>query len=167
MDGFDLGRALQLRYRQKIRITNDVNNAALGYYASHQRYSSVAFLFQPIFGHAGCGIVIDGKLHQGYYHFAGEVKHLPLTFSEDPVALSKTPEGTRELLGKLVATIVCTLAPEAIALYSDLVWQIQDIEDELKRYLPDGYHPHLEQVDILEEYILLGIYMDCLQVLGE
>lgn len=29
MDGFDLGRALQLRYRQKIRITNDVNNAAL------------------------------------------------------------------------------------------------------------------------------------------
>ena len=79
----DLYNILTQRYQQSFIITNDVNTAAVGYYASQDRYSSITFLFQPTSFYAGAGTIINGQLIKGRLHLAGEVQYLPLNLSND------------------------------------------------------------------------------------
>ena len=70
-------------FHQKIIFANDVNAAAVGYYASQSQYSSLSLLFQPINFGAGAGMVIDGNLVVGYNNLAGEVQYFPMNLSDE------------------------------------------------------------------------------------
>lgn len=51
---------------------------------------------------AGSGIIVNGQLVRGMDHLAGEVALLPLNLSEDYLTLANTPEGTLELVSKIL-----------------------------------------------------------------
>ncbi|MCD8029182.1 MAG: ROK family protein [Erysipelotrichaceae bacterium] len=89
---------LEKKYKIQTIISNDVNSAALGYYASQNQYDSLCFLFQPIGLDAGLGTVIDGKLITGNSYLAGEVKFLPLELSQPKEELFVTPKGILEAM---------------------------------------------------------------------
>ena len=36
-----------------------------------------AFIYQPAIDYVGCGMIIQGKLYNGFSHFAGELRCLP------------------------------------------------------------------------------------------
>lgn len=161
----NLRLALMERYDKKFYFSNDANNAAMGYYATHNEYSSLVFLFQPIEDVGGCGVIIDGKLYQGCQNLAGEIKYLPLNLSSDYVELTMTPFGTNELISKIVLSIISVINPQVIVVKSDLVLDTEELREEVKKYIPEEYIPPIYKITDLKEYILLGNMVWCSQML--
>lgn len=157
----DLYNILTQRYQQSFIITNDVNTAAVGYYASQDRYSSITFLFQPTSFYAGAGTIINGQLIKGRLHLAGEVQYLPLNLSNDKLILNKTPEGAIELVAKTILSIISVISPDAIILSCVLIPQVHELKKELERYVPAQYVPDIIKVEDIQEYILLGLMILC------
>lgn len=157
----DLYNILTQRYQQSFIITNDVNTAAVGYYASQDRYSSITFLFQPTSFYAGAGTIIKGQLIKGRLHLAGEVQYLPLNLSNDKLILNKTPEGAIELVAKTILSIISVISPDAIILSCVLIPQVHELKKELERYVPAQYVPDIIKVEDIQEYILLGLMILC------
>lgn len=157
----DLYNILTQRYQQSFIITNDVNTAAVGYYASQNRYSSITFLFQPTSFYAGAGTIINGQLIKGRLHLAGEVQYLPLNLSDDKLVLNKTPEGAIELVAKTILSIISVISPDAIILSCVLIPQVHELKKELERYVPAQYVPDIIKVEDIQEYILLGLMILC------
>ncbi|MFQ6875469.1 MAG: ROK family protein [Coprobacillus cateniformis] len=157
----DLYNILTQRYQQSFIITNDVNTAAVGYYASQDRYSSITFLFQPTSFYAGAGTIINGQLIKGRLHLAGEVQYLPLNLSNDKLILNKTPEGAIELVAKTILSIISVISPDTIILSCVLIPQVHELKKELERYVPAQYVPDIIKVEDIQEYILLGLMILC------
>ena len=58
-------------------IENDVNCASIGFYHQYSHYQNSALIYQPAVDYVGCGMIIQGKLYNGFSHFAGELRCLP------------------------------------------------------------------------------------------
>lgn len=157
---------LEERYHKPVFIINDVNAAAVGYYASQKEHQSLSMLFQPINRMAGAAVIINGQLIKGFGGLAGEVQLLPLQLSDDYFRLANTPEGTLELVTKQILSIIAIVSPEEIIIYSDLIFDSKDVEREIKKSL-SGFHlthfPHIIKIENLVEYTLLGIMNLCIQ----
>lgn len=167
LEDIDLLSLLSSRYTQKIVLGNDVNTAAVGYYASQNQYSSLTFLFQPISFFAGAGIIINGELVAGKNNLAGEVQYLPMNLSDNYLKLNKTPEGSLELVSKIIICIMSIISPEAIALCCELIPQIEDLKKEIAHYIPKQYIPPIIKIDNALEYTIIGQTILCLQALDE
>lgn len=154
---------LTKRYHQKIIFTNDVNAAAVGYYASQNQYDSLSVIFQPTEFFAGVGTIVNGQLITGKCNLAGEVQYLPLALSEDKLKLNKTPEGMIELVSKIILSIISVISPEAIILFCTLIPHTIELKKELERYIPKEYIPEIIKVYDLNEYCLLGNMILCAQ----
>lgn len=161
----DLYSALTNHYHKNFYISNDANNAAMGYYATHNNFSSLVFLFQPIEDVGGCGIIINGSLYQGRQNIAGEVKYLPLALSDDYVELTMTPFGTYELVSKILLSIMSVIDPQMIVIKSDLILNPEELRQEIGKYIPKEYIPPIDKVNDLKEYILLGNMVWCSQMI--
>lgn len=154
---------LKQKYIQKMIFTNDVNAVAVGYYASQKEYQSLSVLFQPTSFFGGAGTIINGQLICGPSNLAGEVQYLPLNLSDKVFQLNKTPEGTLELVSKIMISIISIINPEAIILFSSLIPQTDELKEELTKYIPQEYIPHIIKIDNLNEYSLLGSMILCAQ----
>lgn len=166
-DDINLKSLLSSRYHQTIILGNDVNTAAVGYYASQNAHSSLAFIFQPIRYYAGAGIIINGQLWVGQHHLAGEVQYLPMKLSDNYMNLNQTPEGCLQIVSQMIASIVAIISPEVIALSCELIPHIDDLKKELLQYLPPLYIPEIVKIDNALEYTILGQMILCLQYLEE
>lgn len=162
-DKIPLYQILKERYSQNIYLSNDVNSAAIGYYASQNEYKNIAFLFQPIRYFAGAGFVVDGSLMKGRNNLAGEVQYLPMNLSDDCMKLNRTPEGTVELVSKLILSIISTMAPEVVVLFSQLTSDVDVLYRELEKILPRKYIPEIIKIDDMVEYNLVGQMVLCAQ----
>ncbi|WP_270639856.1 ROK family protein [Longibaculum muris] len=154
---------LNARYQQTFVFGNDVNTAAVGYYASQKKYTSLAFLFQPSNYFSGTGIIINGQLVRGRFHLAGETQYLPMDLSNDRISLAKTPEGALELVAKTITSIVSMVSPEVVILCCTMIPHIQELKKEMENYLPKQYIPEIIKVDDLQEYTLLGQLILCIE----
>ena len=156
---------LKQRYRQQIRLYNDINVAAMGYYVTHPENKNLFFLFQAISlnAGAGAGVIIDGKLVEGFCHLAGEVSYLPLELSQKQEELSKTPEGTLEIVSKIILTTMYLMAPEVIVVFSELLPDFEVLEEKVKELMFHHSIPKLIKVDNVIEYMLVGQMYLCLK----
>lgn len=159
----DIEKSFSEKYTQKIMMTNDVNAAAVGYYASQKKYQTFMLLFQPISLGAGAGIIVDGKLMSGAHNFAGEVLYLPLSLSQDKSELNSTPEGALELVSKTILSSMCIVDPQAIILFSDLITNTGELEKELEKFVPKAFVPEIVKIEDVLKYILLGQMVLCTQ----
>lgn len=166
LNNFNMYDLLKARYRQKFIIDNDVNTAAMGYYASQKKYSSLVFLFQPTNHYGGAGVIINGQLIKGHAHIAGEVQFLPLRVSDDPQTLAKTPEGSLELVSATIVTLTASIDPEAVVLCCSLIPHIDELTKLIEHYIPSYYLPQIIKIEDIQEYILLGQLILCLQKLS-
>lgn len=160
MDGWEnserLEEMLKARYNCHICICNDVNAAAVGYYSSQNKVSSLTFLFQPIHSMGGAGVVIDNCLLHGMHNLVGEVQFLPLNLSADKKTLSKTPDGCIEVVSRTLVSIISLLSPEELVFYCDFITDINALYDEMATLIPKKYIPPITKVDNMQEYIILG-----------
>lgn len=148
---------LSQKYTQKIVLSNDVNAIVMGFYASQDEYKSISFLLQTkIGGTGGVGHVHNGHLITGRHNVAGEIKYLPIAFSDNYEKIRKTPEGAIEWTAKYCVAITSMVAPEEIVIMNRLVTSVDDVKSEMKKFLPEDFIPDIIQIESLKEYMLIG-----------
>lgn len=156
----DLYLLLKNKYDQKIILGNDVNVAAIGFYLTQESYQNVCLLFQPGDGYGGVGTVINGQLLTGKTNCAGEVQYLPLS-NEDQLKLLQTPDGTIELLSKIVACLTAIVNPEIVAISCTNLEKASDLDDCLATMIPAKYLPRIVKISNLSKYVLNGLQYIC------
>lgn len=107
---FPIGKHIDETWHLNWIVENDANSACIGLAHEYPDIRNMAVIYQPVKDGFGCGIVIDGKLYNGYSHAAGELGNLPFARQEDD-ALKQ--------LETAIETIVCVLNPEMIGYASD------------------------------------------------
>ena len=139
-----LGDYLSAKYHKPVILVNDVNAITLGYRALHEDCDNMLFYFQPIGGAVGgAGVIIDGKLHRGYKHAAGELAGMVSAFIEDADDKIFTPEGALEIVMKNLLIYIMTLAPKKIVLFSVLTPDMNKLRAALNMHVADDYIPEL------------------------
>ena len=161
IERLELEKDLQSRYHQKFIFGNDVNVMALGYYSMQEEYSSLSLIFQPISALSGIGNIVHGQLLIGAHHVSGEIQFMPLNYSKEPIELHTTPEGAVEALAKSIVSVISMLDPELIVICCFMITDVNEVIKEVEKYIPKDYIPHIEQVDYLQEFMLLGTLMLC------
>lgn len=138
------------KYRRPFILCNDANCAAVGYYANHRDCGDLLVYYHPL-GNVvgGAGIVIDGDLQLGKMDIAGECANYLklLNFSEDRYDLSRTPEGIVELIAKIVTPMICTVGPDTLGVYCDLLTDTEELKEYLKRYIPEKHLPQIQKLN--------------------
>ena len=145
----DLVGEFTKKYQRTFVLINDANAAALGYYANHRDCGNLLPYYHPVGNFVGgAGVVIDGNLVIGKKDIAGECANYLklLNFSEDRFDLARTPEGITELVAKIVLPMICTLGPDTLALYCDLLTDPDELKQYLMKYLDEKYIPDIQEL---------------------
>jgi len=155
-------------YHREFIFCNDANTMALGYYSMQKESRNVSFYFHP---HAartsGVGNVINGHLHTGRHNLSGEMQyvHKMAGYSDDPEKLALTPEGTLEIVSKYMITMIANVDPEVIAVYCDMVPDMELLRKKIAETVQEEFIPKLEKVTDVIEYMFAGGMMRCTEAL--
>lgn len=150
LEGTDLKKELSFERTVKLVIENDVNIASIGLSHFYQQ-PHLAFLYQPAVEYVGCGLVIQGKLYNGFSHFAGELRYLP--FYDHDIQKQMLKTDPMELLRLQIETVCCVVNPSFVCLCSD----VGDVR-KIKLTLPPRHCPQIVAVDDMNRYIYDGLY---------
>ncbi len=166
----DLADLLTKRWGVPTYVDNGATAAAAACYVSQTDWDSVAFHAQPV-GVAACdqGYVVDGHPMVGRGGFSGNLKYLAKDYalSMDLDDAAWRYDGTCELVARYLCTTVCTLAPQAIFLWCDLMPDEDEIRKEMTRTLPEEAIPPLVSISDYDGLMLIGELALCLQRLAE
>ena len=159
---FDIVGEMTKRYGRRFVLCNDANATAQGYYANHRDCGDlITYYQQPRAVVGGAGIILNGKLQIGKHDVAGECANYLrlLNFSEDRYDLARTPEGCIELVTKILLPMVCTVGPDTVAVYCDLITDVNELREEMKKYLREEYLPQFSRIqsNLWEMYYGAGV----------
>ena len=160
----DVGERFRTRYGIPFIFLNDANAMALGYYASQKDVSSLAFYFHPRAARtAGVGNIVNGRLIVGNHALAGEMQYVAKTiaYSEDPEQLARTPEGTLEIAGNFLISIISNFDPQRIVIYCDMIPNTLELRRMIAEIIQEEYIPELVKTDDVIEYMFIGGMMAC------
>lgn len=117
-ENIDLGTQLKKKYKLPYVIENDVNVAVIGCSKQYKNIKDMVLIYQPQQDYFGCGILIDGKLYNGFSHAAGELRFLPdKTLYEQDQENKNNP---KEFLENRIKIMKAVIDPEMILAGSDL-----------------------------------------------
>ena len=164
----DVEKRFKDKYGIPFLFVNDANSMALGYYGLQKKNRNLSFYFHPRAARtAGVGNIVNGALHTGSANLAGEMQfmHKIIGYSDDPAELLRTPEGTLEVVGKYLLSIITTFDPELIVLSCDMIYDISKLKDYLTEFIRPEFIPELVKVDDVIEYMFVGGMMTCVEYL--
>jgi len=157
-DHAELCRQLSEKYHHRFYLLNDVNAVALGCSAVHGGHADMLFYFQPLLSWVpGAGLIEEGRLHKGYHNAAGEMRPYMTCMVDHAEDKISDPKGALEIVAKGLLAFICTSAPKYIVLCSELTPDVQEIHEELQKYVPEEYIPPMEIVHEMKEYFLSGL----------
>ncbi len=132
--GTEFMRYYRERYQVPVYFENDVNAAVSGYYYSlpEEGLKCVAGIYFPRTYTPGAGLVIDGEVHKGLHHFAGEIKYIPLSGTWEGLGDNDEAKIT-EMIGTLAVIYICTTAPDRLVLYGGF-WT-DEIQESVRYYI--------------------------------
>ncbi|MBR3317515.1 MAG: ROK family protein [Atopobiaceae bacterium] len=168
-EGFIIGDYLSARYPIPVILCNNTNAAALGWREAHPEYENVTFYSQATgWAMGGQGHVVNGKLLEGAHGNAGEIRLVVNRFSfSRPLHYNPfDPADVLETVGQVLAMDCATFDPEVVALRCDLLPNMEEVADELAKYVPRDAQPLLVHVDNYDECILAGVLARCQQRLA-
>lgn len=142
-----------------VRVENNANCAAYGWYTNQDQYQTVCLMSQPAgWMIGGQGIVVNGKLIRGSHGITGEIRYLLNHMSyEAPLSMNPYDVRTiREIIGKALLANISILDPEVIVIRNDMLLDAEEIKDELKKYLPDFRIPEMIHIDDFNDYVMAG-----------
>ena len=142
-----------------VKVENNANCAAYGWYTNQDQYQTVCLMSQPAgWMIGGQGIVVNGKLIRGSHGITGEIRYLLNHMSyEAPLSMNPYDVRTiREIIGKALLANISILDPEVIVIRNDMLLDAEEIKDELKKYLPDFRIPEMIHIDDFNDYVMAG-----------
>lgn len=142
-----------------VRIENNANCAAYGWYTNQSKYQTVCLMSQPagwLIG--GQGIVVNGKLIRGSHGITGEIRYLLNQMSyETPLSIDPyNVKIIREITGKALLANISILDPEVIIVRNDMLLDVEEIKEELEKYLPASRIPEIIHMDDFNDYVMAG-----------
>lgn len=162
----DIAAMLSEHWGVPVFVDNNASAAAAGCYVSQSDWDSVVFHAQPV-GATECdqGYVVDGKPHTGRGGFAGNIRHLAkrLMLSMSLEEAAWRYDGMRDLVSCYLAAVICTVAPEAIFVWCDLVPDMDELSESLAEIVPAEAVPELVGVSDYDGLTLMGEQCLCLQ----
>lgn len=160
LNGFDFMTPLRDHYNATFILENDVNCAALGYYATQQQYHSISMVTKTRQEKSGgIGSIVNGQLIHGLNNLAGEVQFLPI----DMATYTSDYAGYVEQLAHSILSAIALLSPQAIVVYAPVVSQTEDIVYYINQKLPRQFIPEIIMIDDLKVYSILGLLQLCIQ----
>ncbi|MBE6127902.1 MAG: ROK family protein [Erysipelotrichaceae bacterium] len=145
----DIASWIEENFHVPYVIENDVNVAAIGFCNEDPDRKNITVVYQASKTIFGCGVIINGRLYNGFSHAAGEVRYLP--FMEE----HKDTFSSRELLKEMILCVAAILNPEIIAWNSDTVQEELDFSDAS---LPQRHTPAMIHIKDLHSYCMKGLY---------
>lgn len=151
--GEDFLRRSRERYRVPVVFENDIN--AMTYGACDKNHmpgdgagkdfgrdlqgkteaeteeESVAGIYFPRIYPPGAGLVLNGRIHYGAGHFAGEMAELPVPVPWDKLDYHDEAQ-VLSVMKAVIAIFCCTTAPERLVLYGDFF--SQKMEEQLQSF---------------------------------
>lgn len=121
--GTQLLKYYEEKYCIPVVFENDINAATEGYYqklSALKDVNSVVGIYFPRIYLPGAGIVLNGELYYGENHMAGELGVLPMPYKWEELDYNNS-DMTAEMIGTLIITINCILAPSTYILYGDFL----------------------------------------------
>jgi hypothetical protein len=143
----DIGSWIEEKYGVPCVIENDVNVAAIGFANEHAECRNIAVIYQAEQGIFGCGILINGRLYNGFSHAAGELRYLP--HMEE-----RKKEPPEILLKEMIQSVAAVLNPDVIGYASDPVKKPLEFESEI----PSRHMPSIIHINDLDAYRRKGLY---------
>lgn len=167
---FDLRSKLEQLWGTTVYVNYNATAAAVGCYVAQDEFENVAFHAQAIGVPDGEeGYVVEGKPLIGRSGRSGHLGPLAPGFSLDmdleDAAWRVT--GMRQLVGRYLASLACTIAPEAIYVWCDLLPDMQELYEELAKTLPASAIPKLKAVADYDDCVLVGVLALCLSSLAK
>ena len=166
----DVASRLSDRLGVPVFIDNSATAAAAGCYVSQADWDDLVFHAQPI-GNLVCeeGYVLNGKTRNGRKGFGGTMRYLvgkfALSMSLDEAAWRY--DGMCELTACHLGSVICTVAPQAIFVWCDLLPDMDELREELAKFVPEEAIPELIPVADYDGLTLMGELSLCLQRLVE
>ena len=168
-DGFPILDYFRQRYKIPVFINNNVNAAAVGYYGQQEQYKNIIFHSQPVgYKSGGQGIVINGNLVEGAHCSAGELRFVINHFAEIEQIenVVRTPEEMIKIVAAGIAVACVSCDPELVCVRSCMTPDMDEVRNELKKYIPESHIPVLVHITNIDEYVLLGEMILSLQAMA-
>lgn len=156
---FDLGDRLEELWGTKVYIDYNASAAAVGCYVTQDAYENVAFHAQAIGRMDGEeGYVVGGKPMLGRKGRSGHLGSIAQGFrlSMDLEDAAWRVNGMRELVGHYLSCLACTVAPDVVYVWCDLLPDMDELHEELAKTLPESAIPELVDVADFDESVLVG-----------
>ena len=167
-DGFVMGDCLAQRYDVPVYLCNNANAAALGWREAHPEYQDVTFYSQATgWAMGGQGHVVGGRLLEGAHGNAGEVRLIVNRFSfSNPLHYNAfNPTDVLEVVGQVLAMDCATFDPEVVAVRCDLLPDMEEVAEELAKYVDRDQQPKLVHVSDYDGCLLDDMLARCRQEL--
>ena len=84
-----------------------------------------------------------------------------MQFSDECAKLAWTQEGVLELVTKSLLPSICIMGPEAIAVYSPMTNDMNEVRNKLLSFIPEDYMPELYSIKEMSPYMLDGLTKLC------
>lgn len=166
----ELSKELSEQLGTRVFVHSTGLAAAAGCYLTQDKYESIAFHAQPLGNPEPTqGYVIAGKPYDGLMGMSGQMGYLMrgLYLHRNPEDSSWHYAGVLELVTRYVAIIACTIAPEAVYVWCDLMPDLHTLDSELRKILPEDGVPKLIAVGDYEGYVLTGEMGLCIDELSQ
>ncbi len=164
LNGCDIVGRLSSRFSCNFYMENNMNAIAYGLYASRfQKGAAPSSLVVISFfkdGGAGSGIIINGRIHTGENHFAGEVVFLPYEGGD----IYELIQQGRESIIKCVASVVCCytaiLNPAVCVLTGENISEdmCAPILSLCAGRIPAAHLPELSYIKNYDQYYQSGLF---------
>ena len=162
---YDLAAKLRELWGVKVYVDYNASAAAVGCYVSQEKYENVAFHAQAIgIADGEEGYVIEGRPLVGRSGHSGHLGALASKFQlgMDVEDAAWRVSGMRELVGCYLSSLACTIAPEVIYVWCDLLPDMDELREELEKTLPASAVPALVEVSDYDDCVLMGELALCL-----
>lgn len=156
---FNLESYLTELFHIPVLLHNNANAAAVGWYGSQNEYNSIVFQSQAAgYIAGGQGIIADGHLIPGAHDSAGELRYIirHLDLVKDVSQPVKTPEEMVHVVTAGIFTACVIVDPQVVCVRSPMTPDMNEIQDELKKYMPESHLPKLVYINNMDEYAMLG-----------
>lgn len=163
---FELRERLEQMWNNTVYLDFSATAAAVGCYVSQDAYENVVFHAQAVGrveaeeGYVVSGVPVIGR-HGRSGHLGNVARGFALSMPVEDAAWRVT--GMRELVARHVETLACTIAPDVVYVWCDLLPDMDELRDELLKTLHADAVPELVAISDYDEHVLLGELSLCLR----
>ncbi|WP_341282245.1 ROK family protein [Paenibacillus sp. FSL H8-0537] len=150
------------KHEVEVILENDMNLTVYGFYQKQEydeeKTVAVATFIEGSF--PGAGMLVDGRIHRGSSHFAGEIAFLPLGMTHEEQFRQLHDRTTfHSLAGRTLSSLIAVMNPEMIALTGSLVEHadVHLIRQECLKYIPEMHMPQITLLEDPEEVYMYGL----------